>query len=85
MGWPQIFDQYANRLAHLYLLCVENDVDAYLVMLYFYNDAEMDGPISVDQWRGRDRGDRNATWRSQPPFEALWRRRLRGCERIGGV
>jgi len=21
-------------------------------MLYFYNDAAMDGPVSVDQWRG---------------------------------
>ncbi len=50
--WTQIFYQYANRLAHLYLLRVKNQVDAYLVMLYFYNDSEMGGPTSIDEWRG---------------------------------
>jgi hypothetical protein len=46
--WTQIFYQYANRLAHLYFLRVKNDVDAYLLMLYFYNDSEMGGPTSID-------------------------------------
>ena len=33
--------QYANRLAHLYLLRVLNRLDAYLVLLCFLNDREM--------------------------------------------
>ena len=33
--------QCANRLAHLYLLCKLNCVDAYLILLYFLNDLEM--------------------------------------------
>ena len=35
--------QYANRLAHLYLLAELNVFDAYLLMIYFLNDVEMGG------------------------------------------
>ena len=42
--------QYANRLAHLYLLAVLNGVDAYLLLVYFLNDSKMQGPVSVDHW-----------------------------------
>jgi len=42
--------QYANRLAHLYLLRVLNDLPAYLITLYFLNDQEMDGPTEISEW-----------------------------------
>lgn len=42
--------QYANRLAHLFLLRVLNDLPAYLIMLYFLNDVEQDGPSEPAEW-----------------------------------
>ena len=42
--------QYANRLAHLYLLSERNRIDAYLLMFYFLNDVPMGGPNSTDLW-----------------------------------
>ena len=38
--WHTGVYQYANRLAHLYLLRVLNGLDAYLVLLCFLNDKE---------------------------------------------
>jgi len=49
--WTKIFYQYANRLAHLYLLR-KNGVDAYLVFVYFVNDWEMRGPATASEWKG---------------------------------
>ena len=49
--WSGRFFQYANRLAHLYLLHALNDVDAWLVFVYFVGDAEMDGPQTEREWR----------------------------------
>jgi hypothetical protein len=51
VDWSQNFYQYTNRLAHLYLLR-QNGLQAYLVFIYFLNDAEMRGPATVDQWKG---------------------------------
>ncbi len=34
----QGFYQYANRLAHLYLLRILNDIPAYMIFVYFIND-----------------------------------------------
>jgi hypothetical protein len=45
------FYQYANRLAHVYLLR-ENKLDAWLINVYFLKDKEMDGPKTEDEWRG---------------------------------
>ncbi len=42
--------QYANRLAHLYLLVKLNVIDAYLMMIYFLNDAEQKGPTQISEW-----------------------------------
>ena len=42
--------QYANRLAHLYLLVELNGIDAYLMMIYFLNDKEQRGPDQISQW-----------------------------------
>lgn len=49
--WSKTFYQYANRLAHLYLLRDVN-APAYLVFVYFLNDLEMGGPSTVDEWKG---------------------------------
>ena len=49
--WSSNFYQYANRLAHLYWLRELNGHDAYLVNLFFLNDAEMIGPKSVEEWQ----------------------------------
>jgi len=49
--WLKGFYQYTNRLAHVYLLR-KNKLDAWLVNVYFLNDAEMDGPKTEDEWKG---------------------------------
>lgn len=43
--------QYANRLAHLYLLAELNSIDAYLLMIYFLNDVDMQGPSRIRDWK----------------------------------
>jgi hypothetical protein len=50
--WAGTFYQMTNRLAHLYLLRVLNEVPAHLVFVYFVGDREMGGPESIDEWRG---------------------------------
>lgn len=52
INWSENFYQYTNRLAHLYLFRVLNDLPTYLVFVNFVNDVEMGGPQSVDEWRG---------------------------------
>lgn len=49
--WSYGFYQYANRLAHLYLLR-NNQLPAYLVFVYFVNDSDMNGPKKVEEWKG---------------------------------
>jgi hypothetical protein len=49
--WSSGFYQYANRLAHLYLLR-KNQLPAYLVFVYFVNDLEMRGPTTIYEWKG---------------------------------
>ena len=53
--WTRSFYQYANRLAHLYLLHVLNDVNAYLVNVYFLKDEDMREsgtivPQAIEEW-----------------------------------
>ena len=43
--------QYANRLAHLFLLRTLNDLSAFLIMLYFLDDAEQGGPSTIAEWQ----------------------------------
>lgn len=52
VDWAGTFYQYANRLAHLYLLRELNDLPAYLVFLNFFNDTDMSGPIHAEEWHG---------------------------------
>ena len=47
--WTRCFYQYANRLAHLYLLRELNGCDAYLVFVYFVDDDSTE-PVSQIGW-----------------------------------
>jgi len=49
--WTGTFYQYTNRLAHLYLLSELNEVDAWLVLVYFMNDEDVDGPGTEAEWK----------------------------------
>jgi len=51
VDWSKHFYQTANRLAHLFLLRVLNSIDAYLVMVYFLNDEEQEGPRTIREWK----------------------------------
>lgn len=50
--WSSPFYQYTNRIAHLYLFRVLNEVPAYLIFVYFLNDEGMKGPRTADEWKG---------------------------------
>ena len=50
--WSTCFYQYATRLAHLYFLRVVNKLPAYLLLVYFINDREKDGPSTRSEWEG---------------------------------
>jgi len=52
IDWSSRFYQYTNRLAHLYLLQELNQLPAYLVFVYFINDEKMNGPRTVNEWKG---------------------------------
>jgi hypothetical protein len=47
--WTRRFYQYANRLAHLWMLR-ENGVDARLMLVGFLNDSEVNGPEYAEEW-----------------------------------
>jgi hypothetical protein len=57
IDWTKGFYQYANRVAHLYYLRCLNNVEAYLVFVYFLNDqthiptlkSEWDGAINLQK------------------------------------
>ena len=49
--WSGTFYQYANRLAHLYLLQELNGIDTWLVFVYFIGESDGDGPTSEAEWR----------------------------------
>ena len=50
-NWLNGFYQYANRLSHLYFLRELCGVNAYLIFVYFCNDATHI-PTSIEQWHG---------------------------------
>lgn len=54
-NWELPFYQYANRLAHLHFLVSKNEIDAYLVFLYFANAPDVPSPCSSEQWEGARR------------------------------
>ena len=52
VDWSASFYQYTNRLAHLYLLRVLNDLPAYLAFVHFINARDVDGPETEAEWKG---------------------------------
>lgn len=48
--WTKTYYQYTNRLAHLYYLRVLNELDAYLIFIYFINDVTFNGPNTIQEW-----------------------------------
>jgi hypothetical protein len=48
--WTGTYYQYANRLTHLYLLRQCNQIDAFLVFLYFTGAVEVQGPSAPLEW-----------------------------------
>ncbi len=50
--WSGLFYQYANRLAHHYLLRHINGLPAHTVFLHFLNAEDVKGPRSELEWRG---------------------------------
>jgi len=49
--WSGTFYQYANRLAHLYLLAELNQIDAWMVFIYFVGDSDVNGPETTAEWK----------------------------------
>ena len=49
--WWKRFYQYANRLAHAYLLDRLNGIPTRLVFLYLVGDADVGGPASRAEWQ----------------------------------
>jgi hypothetical protein len=52
IDWTRTFYQYANRLAHLHLLRMQNDIDAHLVLVYFLNATDVNGPSQQAEYEG---------------------------------
>lgn len=53
--WTGTFYQYANRLAYQYYLRELNGIDSKLVFLDFTNAADMNGPETIEEWKGATR------------------------------
>jgi hypothetical protein len=52
VDWTRTFYQYTNRLAHLYLFRQLNGIDAFLLNIYFINETRLQGPSTVEEWKG---------------------------------
>lgn len=52
VDWTGKFYQYTNRVAHLYFLRELKGKKAFLVNIYFVGDKSVNGPDSVDEWKG---------------------------------
>lgn len=50
--WSGLCYQYTNRLAHLFFLRALNRLPAFLVLVYFINASDVDGPSSAEEWSG---------------------------------
>ena len=78
--WTTCFYQYANRLAHLYLLRELNKLDAALVFVYFVGDTTVPGrkPVSREGWEAANdlalnhlAVRPNAPWMKQNVFDVF--------------
>ena len=50
IDWSGRLYQYANRMAHLYLLRHLNQIPAYLIFVYFVQASEVNGPGTIAEW-----------------------------------
>lgn len=50
VDWSDKFYQYTNRLTHLFLLRVLNNIPAYLIFVYFVGDNSVSGPKTISGW-----------------------------------
>jgi len=50
VDWSGKYYQYTNRLAHLYYLREINELDAYMVFVYFVGDKSVGGPDKKVEW-----------------------------------
>ena len=51
IDWSGKLYQYANRIAHLYLLRELNRTPTYLLFIYFVGDKGVDGPQTAGEWK----------------------------------
>lgn len=51
IAWSGKLYQYANRMAHLYLLRELNHIPAWMIFIYFIGDEDTDGPKTVAEWK----------------------------------
>ena len=51
IDWTGKLYQYANRIAHLYLLRELNRLPANLLFIYFVGDKDVDGPQTAGEWK----------------------------------
>jgi hypothetical protein len=51
LDWSRRFYQYANRLAHAFLLKELNDVPTRLLFIYFVGDTDMNVPDTKPEWQ----------------------------------
>lgn len=52
VDWTGTFYQYSNRLAHLHLLRLQNDIPAHLVCVYFLHASDVNGPTERAEYEG---------------------------------
>jgi hypothetical protein len=52
VDWTGRFYQYANRLAHLHFLRQQNGIPAHLVLVYFLNATDVNGPTQRAEYEG---------------------------------
>ncbi len=52
VNWAGKYYQYTNRIAHLYFLRELRGIDTFLINIYFVGDESVDGPKTIDEWKG---------------------------------
>ena len=68
--WESPLYQCTNRLAHLYYLHGMNDIDAYLLFVYFAGAADVPSPASAEEWKGGIRLMKKCLGLGRNPYQA---------------
>jgi hypothetical protein len=53
--WQKPFYQYANRIAHLYYLKELNNLNVFLIFIYFCDAPDVVKPTNEEEWKGHIR------------------------------